>query len=81
MHKGECGSPGRFFPPNFDFFHYAKLVFISASVKLFYSEILQGRTHRKKLELRKHKMKCLFLVIFQPRITAMDRTKSLFPAV
>jgi hypothetical protein len=37
------------------FFYYAKLAFISASVKLFYSETLQGRTtQRKKPELRKH---------------------------
>lgn len=43
------------FSAKFRFFHYAKLVFISVSVDLFYSETLQGRTDRKKPELRKHK--------------------------
>jgi len=81
--KGECGSPGRFFPAKFLFFHYAKLVFVSVSVRLFYSETLQGRTtQRKKLELRKHQqIKYLFLVIFQSRLIATDRTKSLLPVV
>jgi len=60
--KGECGSPGRFFPAKFLFFHYAKLVFVSVSVRLFYSETLQGRTtQRKKLELRKHQQNKIFV--------------------
>jgi hypothetical protein len=65
------------------FFHYEKLVFISVCVKLLYSETLQGRIKRKKHELRKHtqNMECLFLVIFQSRLMATDRTNSLLPAV